>query len=120
MKSRGGYHRKWIQVYNYVLTSILVLALRHGLDVTTSMGHLKRLLRLHLDPSYQHFIGEARKVIAVLSAVLYEYFFFQILGELHLSVCHQPLSSKLSVTVLEARNLPKISSLNIGGIGICN
>lgn len=39
----------------------------------------------------------------------------QILGELHISVCHQPLSSKLSVTVLEARNLPKISSLNIGG-----
>ena len=32
-----------------------------------------------------------------------------------MSVCHQPLSSKLSVTVLEARNLPKISSLNIGG-----
>lgn len=40
--------------------------------------------------------------------------FQNILGELHLSVCHQPLSSKLSVTVLEARNLPKISSLNIG------
>lgn len=39
----------------------------------------------------------------------------QVLGELHMSVCHQPLSSKLSVTVLEARNLPKISSLNIGG-----
>lgn len=84
------------------------------------MGHLKRLLRPHLHPSYQHFIGEAQKVIAVLSPVLFEYIFFQILGELHLSVCHQPLSSKLSVTVLEARNLPKISSLNIGGIGICN
>lgn len=40
--------------------------------------------------------------------------FQNILGELHLSVCHQPLSSKLSVTILEARNLPKISSLNIG------
>lgn len=40
--------------------------------------------------------------------------FQNILGELHISVCHQPLSSKLSVTVLEARNLPKISSLNIG------
>ncbi|KAJ7360138.1 hypothetical protein OS493_018124 [Desmophyllum pertusum] len=40
--------------------------------------------------------------------------FQNILGELHMSVCHQPLSSKLSVTVLEARNLPKISSLNIG------
>ena len=46
------------------------------------------------------------------------FFFSQILGELHLSVCHQPLSSKLSVTVLEARNLPKISSLNIGGNSI--
>lgn len=40
--------------------------------------------------------------------------FQNILGDLHVSVCHQPLSSKLSVTVLEAKNLPKISSLNIG------
>ncbi|EDO41231.1 predicted protein [Nematostella vectensis] len=42
------------------------------------------------------------------------YHFQNILGELHISVCHQPLSSRLSVTVLQARNLPKISHLNIG------
>ncbi|XP_031549109.1 synaptotagmin-7-like [Actinia tenebrosa] len=42
------------------------------------------------------------------------YHFQNVLGELHISVCHQPLSSRLSVTVLQARNLPKISSLNIG------
>ncbi|KAK3753626.1 hypothetical protein QZH41_014734, partial [Actinostola sp. cb2023] len=43
------------------------------------------------------------------------YHFQNVLGELHISVCHQPLSSRLSVTVLQARNLPKISNLNIGG-----
>ena len=46
---------------------------------------------------------------------LYFYILWQVLGELHVSVCHQPLSAKVSVTVIQARNLPKISSLNIGG-----
>ncbi len=32
-----------------------------------------------------------------------------------MSVCHQPLASKLSVTVVQARNLPKISNYGIGG-----
>ncbi|XP_028398681.1 synaptotagmin-7-like [Dendronephthya gigantea] len=37
-----------------------------------------------------------------------------VLGELLVSVCHQPLASKLSVTVVQARNLPKISNYGIG------
>lgn len=40
---------------------------------------------------------------------------FQVLGELLLSVCHQPLASRLSVTVVQARNLPKISNYGVGG-----
>ena len=37
-----------------------------------------------------------------------------VLGELLVSVCHQPLASKLSVTIVQARNLPKISNYGIG------
>ncbi|CAB4020902.1 synaptotagmin-4-like isoform X2 [Paramuricea clavata] len=118
--------------YNYA-TNIISKCLNPAFDDSFAIGGLTlmeilqltiQFLVIHHEPIHRNImIGELLLPLVnyefvdeelTLCQPLREYKPQPVLGELLVSVCHQPLASKLSVTVVQARNLPKISNYGIG------